>query len=74
MLYNVLRPLADQFILFNLFRYITFRAGGACMTALIVSFLLGPSVIRWLPPLNVSQAEVDEAISIFAGTLAELTG
>ncbi|HEY0424850.1 MAG TPA: phospho-N-acetylmuramoyl-pentapeptide-transferase [Rhodopila sp.] len=48
MLYNVLRPLADQFILFNLFRYITFRAGGACMTALIVSFLLGPSVIRWL--------------------------
>jgi acetylornithine/succinyldiaminopimelate/putrescine aminotransferase len=34
----------------------------------------GPSVIRWLPPLNVSEAEVDEAISIFAGTLAELTG
>ncbi len=48
MLYNVFRPLADQFILFNLFRYITFRAGAACMTALIVSFLLGPSVIRWL--------------------------
>jgi phospho-N-acetylmuramoyl-pentapeptide-transferase len=48
MLYNVFRPLADQFILFNLFRYITFRAGAACMTALIVSFLLGPTVIRWL--------------------------
>ncbi len=29
MLYNLLRPLADQFILFNLFRYITFRAGAA---------------------------------------------
>ena len=48
MLYNMFRPLADQFILFNLFRYITFRAGAACMTALIVSFVLGPAVIRWL--------------------------
>jgi phospho-N-acetylmuramoyl-pentapeptide-transferase len=48
MLYVIFRPLADQFILFNLFRYITFRAGAACMTALIVSFLMGPGVIRWL--------------------------
>lgn len=48
MLYLVFRPFADQFILFNLFRYITFRAGAACMTALIVSFVLGPKVIRWL--------------------------
>ena len=48
MLYNLARPLADQFILFNLFRYITFRAGAACLTALVVSFVLGPSVIRWL--------------------------
>ncbi|MBS0641098.1 MAG: phospho-N-acetylmuramoyl-pentapeptide-transferase [Acetobacteraceae bacterium] len=48
MLYLLFPPLADQFILFNLFRYITFRAGAACMTALLVSFLLGPSVIAWL--------------------------
>ena len=48
MLYVLFRPLADQFILFNLFRYITFRAGAACLTALIVSLFLGPSVIRWL--------------------------
>ncbi|PPQ26821.1 phospho-N-acetylmuramoyl-pentapeptide-transferase [Rhodopila globiformis] len=48
MLYILFRPLADQFILFNLFRYITFRAGAACMTALVVSFLLGPQVIHWL--------------------------
>jgi phospho-N-acetylmuramoyl-pentapeptide-transferase len=52
MLYNLLRPLADQFILFNLVRYITFRAGAACITALIVSFLLGPLVIRWLKRLQ----------------------
>ena len=52
MLYNLLRPLADHFILFNLVRYITFRAGAACLTALVVSFLLGPMVIRWLKRLH----------------------
>ncbi len=48
MLYNLLVPYADQFQLFNLFRYLTFRSGGAVMTALILSFLIGPAVIRWL--------------------------
>jgi phospho-N-acetylmuramoyl-pentapeptide-transferase len=52
MLYMIFRPLADQFILFNLFRYITFRAGAACMTALIVSFVVGPWAIRWLKSLQ----------------------
>jgi phospho-N-acetylmuramoyl-pentapeptide-transferase len=48
MLYNFLAPLADDFGLFNLFRYITFRTGGAMITALIVSFITGPAIIRWL--------------------------
>jgi phospho-N-acetylmuramoyl-pentapeptide-transferase len=48
MLYDLARPFANQFILFNLFRYITFRSGAACLTALIVSFILGPPLIRWL--------------------------
>ena len=48
MLYDLARPFASQFILFNLFRYITFRSGAACMTALVVSFILGPALIRWL--------------------------
>ena len=39
---------ADQFPVLNLFRYLTFRAGGAVMTALIVAFVFGPFVIRWL--------------------------
>jgi phospho-N-acetylmuramoyl-pentapeptide-transferase len=47
-LYHLLFPLADEFTLFNLFRYITFRTGGAVMTALFVSFILGPPLIRWL--------------------------
>jgi len=48
MLYDLARPFASQFILFNLLRYITFRSGAACLTALVVSFILGPMVIRWL--------------------------
>ena len=48
MLYNLLVPFANQFGPFNLFRYITFRSGGAVFTALIISFLIGPKVIRWL--------------------------
>ena len=48
MLYNLLFPMADQFAAFNVFRYITFRTGGAVMTALIISFLFGPFIIRTL--------------------------
>jgi phospho-N-acetylmuramoyl-pentapeptide-transferase len=48
MLYDLARPFANHFILFNLLRYITFRSGAACLTALAVSFILGPPLIRWL--------------------------
>jgi phospho-N-acetylmuramoyl-pentapeptide-transferase len=48
MLYNLLAPLADEHIIFNLFRYITFRTGGAIMTSLVISFLIAPPMIRWL--------------------------
>ena len=48
MLYHLLTPYADQFQLFNVFRYLTFRTGGAVMTALLIAFLLGPSLIRWM--------------------------
>jgi phospho-N-acetylmuramoyl-pentapeptide-transferase len=48
MLFHLLAPLADEFILFNLFRYLTFRSGAACMTALFIAFAAGPMVIRRL--------------------------
>jgi phospho-N-acetylmuramoyl-pentapeptide-transferase len=48
MLFLTLAPLADEFILFNLFRYLTFRSGAACMTALFIAFATGPAVIRRL--------------------------
>ena len=48
MFYNFLYPLADQISVFNLFRYLTFRTGGAVLTALVICFLLGPPIIAWL--------------------------
>ena len=48
MLYNLLYPLADHFAPFNLFRYLTFRTGGAVITALVLSFMFGPMLIRTL--------------------------
>ena len=48
MLFHLLVPLADDHIIFNVFRYITFRSGAAVMTALAVSFLVGPFLISWL--------------------------
>jgi phospho-N-acetylmuramoyl-pentapeptide-transferase len=48
MLYALLFPLADQIGAFNVIRYITFRTGGAVITAMLVSFLIGPALIRWL--------------------------
>ncbi|MFZ3236453.1 MAG: phospho-N-acetylmuramoyl-pentapeptide-transferase [Stellaceae bacterium] len=48
MLYALLFPLADHVQLFNLFRYITFRSGGAVVTALLISFVFGRPIIAWL--------------------------
>lgn len=48
MLFNLLYPLAEDYQIFNLFRYLTFRTGAAVMTALIISFIIGPPLIRWL--------------------------
>ena len=44
----LLVPLANEFSALNVFRYITFRAGGAIMTALVIAFLIGPRMINWL--------------------------
>lgn len=48
MLYNYLMPLAAEHPIFNLFRYITFRSGGALLTSLLICFIFGPAIIRWL--------------------------
>ncbi len=52
MLFNLLAPLAEDFVVFNLFRFLTFRTGGAVMTAMVLSFVFGPALIRWLRRLQ----------------------
>src|SRR5215470_5014260 len=54
MLFNLLFPLAGKFEPFNLFRYQTFRSGGAVVTALVICFIARPRVIQWL---KAKQAE-----------------
>jgi len=48
MLYHLLYPLTDLFSGFNLFRYITFRSAWAAITALLISFIVGPYIIKKL--------------------------
>ena len=48
MLPDLLVPLADHYSFFNIFRYLTFRTGGAVITALILSLWFGPAFILWL--------------------------
>lgn len=55
MLYELLFPLADRNILFNVFQYISFRAAAAMVTALLTAFVVGPRVIGWLERRNWGQ-------------------
>ena len=44
----------------NLFQYITFRAGGAILTSLIITFLIGPVIIRNLKKYKIGQTVRDD--------------
>ena len=63
MLFYLLYALNDKFSLLNVFRYITFRAILAVLTALLLSFLSGPWVIRKLQQLQVKQYIRDDGPS-----------
>jgi phospho-N-acetylmuramoyl-pentapeptide-transferase len=39
---------SDQFSVFNVFRYITFRTGGALITSALIVFMFGPTIINSL--------------------------
>jgi len=54
MLYHLLYPLRDYISAFNVFRYITFRSAYAAVTALLISFLLGPLFLRMLRRRNLT--------------------
>ncbi len=55
MLYHLLYPLRDYISGLNIFQYITFRAGAAAISALIIAFIFGPFVIRKLKEHNIGE-------------------
>jgi phospho-N-acetylmuramoyl-pentapeptide-transferase len=55
MLYHLLYPLHSEFSALYVFRFITFRTIYATITALVLSFLLGPWVIERLSSLQIGQ-------------------
>ena len=55
MLYYFFVPLIREYSFLNVFTYITFRAAGAAVTALILSFVLGPVILRALKKASLHQ-------------------
>src|SRR4051812_5604353 len=51
-----LHDLKAYFSPLNVFQYITFRSAGAFLTALGISLIIGPSVIRWLRAQGAAQS------------------
>ncbi|MCI0531471.1 MAG: phospho-N-acetylmuramoyl-pentapeptide-transferase [candidate division Zixibacteria bacterium] len=56
MLYHLLYPLSEQFSVFNIFRYITFRTAYAVITAMFIAFVIGPWIIKKLKKGQVTEA------------------
>src|SRR5919108_761141 len=55
MLYNLLFPFHNQLTVLNVIQYITFRTAAASLTALVISLLLGPWLIRKLREFQIGQ-------------------
>jgi phospho-N-acetylmuramoyl-pentapeptide-transferase len=55
MLYYLLYPLRNSISGFNVFRYITFRTAMAAITALVISFILGPWLIEKMRQIKLGQ-------------------
>ena len=60
MLYHLLYPLHNQFIGFNVFRYITFRCIMGALTAFALMFFFGPLFIRTMRRLQIGQVVRDD--------------
>ena len=55
MFYHLLYPLRDIISGLNIFRYITFRAAGAAVAALLISFLIGPHIVKMLRKKQIGE-------------------
>ena len=60
MLLELAQWLAKDIRAFNVFSYITLRAVLATMTALSISFMFGPGLIRWLTAKKIGQPVRDD--------------
>ena len=55
MFYNLIYPLHETYSFLNVFRYITFRTIYAVVTALLISFMVGPKITEILKGLQMGQ-------------------
>ena len=55
MLYHLFYPLHETYSIFNVFRYITFRTIYAILTALLITLIWGPWLIKKLNAFNIKQ-------------------
>ena len=55
MLYHLLYPLHNIISFFNIFRYITFRAAMAAITAFLISLICGPVIIKMLIRFKIGE-------------------
>ncbi len=55
MLYHLLVPLTKYLSFLNVFNYITFRSAAAAVTALLISFIVGPLFVRRLQSMQLHQ-------------------
>ena len=60
MLLDLAQWLAKDIRLFTVFNYITLRAVLACLTALVISFMIGPAMIRKLAAYKIGQSVRDD--------------
>jgi phospho-N-acetylmuramoyl-pentapeptide-transferase len=60
MLYHIFYPLSADYSFLNVFKYITFRSAWAGITALALSLLIAPHLIRFLQKLEIGEKIRDD--------------
>ena len=60
MFYYLSSLFVQDFSYLNVFKYLTFRSGGALLTSLVFSFLLAPFIINWLKKNQKNKKTVRE--------------
>lgn len=60
MLYSLTQWLYSHYHMFRVFQYLTFRSILAALTALLVAFVFGPKMIRWLTAMQIGQNVRDD--------------